>query len=154
MQEVENLNRLKWLDEETLRTTIGTAVKEGSPGDDKTRFVLQDSSDRSTCIAGERRASGETDKDKCDEGTANSSAWTGASSSRKSWTSGWWRVSWSADSRWPSNQAVGRKVKEEMHKAPGRENGKLKAMKRLPSWNRKLEESYQAKEMEHGSAGS
>ena len=41
-----------------------------------------------------------------------------------------------------------------MHKAHGRENGKLKAMKRLPSGNQKLEESFQAKEMEHGSAGS
>ena len=41
-----------------------------------------------------------------------------------------------------------------MHKAPGRENVKLKAMKRLPSWNQKLEESCQAKEMEYGSAGN
>ena len=53
-----------------------------------------------------------------------------------------------------NHPAVGGKVKEEMHMAPGRENGKLKAMKRLPSWNQKLEESYQSKEMEYGSAGS
>ena len=36
--------RLKWLHEETLRAVMRTAVKDGSPGDEKVRFVLQDSS--------------------------------------------------------------------------------------------------------------
>ena len=63
-------------------------------------------------------------------------------------------MSWTAGLQRANHQAVDRKVKEEMHKAPGRENGKLKAMKRLPSWHQKLEESCQSKEMEYGSAGS
>ena len=40
MEEVENLNRLKWFDEETLRAMIRAAVKEGSPGDNKNKVYL------------------------------------------------------------------------------------------------------------------
>ena len=101
----------------------------------KTRFVLQDSSDRSPCIAGKRRELEETDKDKCEEGTANSSWRTGATSSRKKLD--FRMVLWRLGARTiaglqeANHLAVGRKVKEEMHKAPGRENEKLKAMKRV-----------------------
>ena len=62
---------------------IRTAVKEARHEMTKTRFVLRDSSDTISCMAGKRRAFGETDKGKCDEGTAYSSRRTGASSSRK-----------------------------------------------------------------------
>ena len=41
-----NFNRLKWFDEEALKALMSTAVKDGSPGDDQTRFVFQDSSDK------------------------------------------------------------------------------------------------------------
>ena len=39
-EEIKDLNRLKWLDEETLRAMIRTAVKEGSPGDNKNKVCL------------------------------------------------------------------------------------------------------------------
>ena len=89
--------------------------------------------------------------------TADSSWRTGATSSRKKLdirlveSLGTRTIAGLQEAHHP---AVGGKLKEEVHKAPGRENGKLKAMKGLPSWNQKLEESYQAKEMEYGSAGS
>ena len=39
-EEIKDLNRMKWLDEEKLRAMIRTAVKEGSPGDDKNKICL------------------------------------------------------------------------------------------------------------------
>ena len=57
----------EWLDEETLRAMMRTAVKEGSPGDDKIRFVLHESSDETSCIASTRCAFEDTDKDKSDQ---------------------------------------------------------------------------------------
>ena len=41
IEEINGFNRLKWLDEETLRAMVRTPFKDGTPGDDKRRFVLQ-----------------------------------------------------------------------------------------------------------------
>ena len=52
------ITNYKELDEETLRAMIRTAVKEGSPGDDKIRCVFQVASDETSDIASTRRAFG------------------------------------------------------------------------------------------------
>ena len=59
---------------------IGTAVKEGSPGDDHIRFVFQVAFDETSCIAGKRRAFDGPNKDKSEQGATRGSRWTGASS--------------------------------------------------------------------------
>ena len=51
LKQPNNQFKFKVLDEETLRAMIRTAVLEGSTGDDKIRFVLQDPSDETSCMA-------------------------------------------------------------------------------------------------------
>ena len=52
-----------------LGAMIRTAPKEGSPGDDKIRFVFQVASDETSCSGSGRRAIGEKDQDKYAQGT-------------------------------------------------------------------------------------
>ena len=58
MKELNNFSWLKLLDEETLRAMMRTAVREGSPGDDKIRLVFQVASDETLDMAGKSRLFG------------------------------------------------------------------------------------------------
>ena len=59
LKKSKNHHKFKELDEESLSAIMRTAVKEGSPGYDKVRFVLQVASDEILCFASRRRAFGE-----------------------------------------------------------------------------------------------
>ena len=56
IEEINGFNRLKWLDEETLRAMVRAVVKNGSPADDKIRFVFHLASDETSCRTCGRRA--------------------------------------------------------------------------------------------------
>ena len=99
IEEINGFNRLKWLDEETLTAMVRVALKDGSPADDKLRFVFHLASDETSCRACGRRAFEGTDKDRSEQGAASTSQWTGTSNNSKNRTSGWWRVSWNTDKK-------------------------------------------------------
>ena len=79
-----------------------TAVKDGSPGDNKIRFVFQLANVETSCIASRRRIFEEASKGRFDQGTAGSGQSTGASNSSRDWSSGWWGGSRNSGEGWNS----------------------------------------------------
>ena len=58
---------------------------------------------KKVCLSGRRRAFEEAaSKCRFDQGAAGSGKWTGESSSRQHWSSGWWRGSWNCGEGWNS----------------------------------------------------
>ena len=83
IEEIKNQDKLKELDEETLRAMVRAAVKNGTPGDDKIRRVLQDATDGTSCTACKRRAFEDTGKDRSEQCAAGSCRWNGTSTAVK-----------------------------------------------------------------------
>ena len=114
---------------------VKTAVKDGSPGDNKIRFVFQPAYVETSCIASRRRTFEEASKGRFDQGAAGSGQSTGASNSSRDWSSGWWRGSRNSGEGWNSwkellerlSPVTGGRSMKEVSRFPGKKEAKKKA---------------------------
>ena len=105
---------MRSLDDEALLVMIRMGIRDGSPCDDKIRFVSQYEAHENSCIANKRRALEETSKGRFEHGAASNDTFREAESqsriesgkSNPGWSCSWWRSSWNSGGDWnsPSNR--------------------------------------------------